>query len=99
MCPITYNDLIDKVLLVGLTYYTHNKQFVEKKQFWGIIESADEESIQLRKVNGELLYLPPTIEAFEHAAPGDYCLRSTGEVVSNPDFTAFLNIYAPENPS
>ena len=99
MFPIAFDDLIGKVLLVGLTYYTHDECQIEKKQFYGIVESADEKSIRLRKASGEILYLPPELEALECAAPGEYRLRSTGEIVSNPDFTAFWNIYEPENHS
>jgi hypothetical protein len=39
--------------------------------------------------------LPPILEAFEPAEPGEYRLRSTGEVVVDPDVLAKFRISAP----
>ncbi|MFX0060574.1 MAG: hypothetical protein ACFFC7_00125 [Candidatus Hermodarchaeota archaeon] len=39
--------------------------------------------------------LPPDLSAFQKAEPGDYRLRSTGEVVINPDFTVLWTVQPP----
>ncbi len=39
--------------------------------------------------------LPPVEEAFEPAPPGEYRLRTTGEVVVDPDFTTSWTVVPP----
>ena len=82
-------------MIVGLTYYTHDEIQIEMKQFWGIIKDANAACIQLLKSDGSILELPPALDAFQYASPGEYTLRSTQEVVSNPDFTVCWSIFAP----
>ena len=58
-------------------------------------ESMDESGIYIRLVTtGMLFRLPPVPEAFEPAEPGEYRLRSTGEIVTNPDFVAIWTVQA-----
>ena len=45
-----------------------------------------------RHDNGEIEWLPPDLRAFKKARPGEYRLRSTGEVVLDPDYTTVLTI-------
>jgi hypothetical protein len=40
--------------------------------------------------------LPPEPDAFDEAVPGEYRLRSTGEVVVNPAFTTSWTVEAGE---
>lgn len=89
--PITYADLIGKVILVGITYYTKDNEFVEQKQFWGRVTEANESGVTFVQSNGEKMDLPPDLSSTERARPGEYKLRSTGEVVVNPDFLAKWN--------
>jgi hypothetical protein len=44
---------------------------------------------------GELFWLPPDIRAFQDAQPGEYRLRSTGEIVVDPDFITNWTINHP----
>jgi hypothetical protein len=48
------------------------------------------------QVNGEEFSIPPDLSAIEIAAPGDYTLRSTNEVVRNPDYLASYSVTLPE---
>jgi hypothetical protein len=41
---------------------------------------------------GEEFNLPPDTRAIEIASAGEYRLRTTGEVVMDPDFTAMFSI-------
>ncbi|AGU53742.1 hypothetical protein VAPA_2c11880 [Variovorax paradoxus B4] len=41
---------------------------------------------------GEQFKLPPDTRSFQEVGPGEYRLRSTGEVVVNPDFTVTFSI-------
>ncbi len=89
---ITYENLMGKTLLAGLTYYTKDNVFIEQKQLWGTVIEANEEKILVRQSNGEVFSLPPNLRAITVARPGEYRLRSTGEVVVNPDFLATWTI-------
>jgi len=44
---------------------------------------------------GELEWLAPDVRAFALAAPGEYRLRSTGEVVSDPDVLTTGTLHGP----
>ena len=44
---------------------------------------------------GELLTLPPDLRPFQPAPAGSYRLRSTGEVVLDPDYLATWTIRRP----
>ena len=40
LSEITFSDLVEKTILIGLTYYTADDEFIEQKQYWGtVIES------------------------------------------------------------
>lgn len=94
---ITYNNIIGKIILVGITYYTHDEQFIERKQFYGKIISADrKKGIVFLKQDGEAYNLPPDLRSVQIAPPGEYKLHSTGEVVVDPDLLSTWNLYAPE---
>jgi hypothetical protein len=89
---ITLNELIGKTLLVGITYYTHDNEYIEQKQFYGTVTEANETVIRIKQKSGAELTLPPDLSSTKRARPGEYKLRSTGEVVVNPDFFATWNI-------
>lgn len=89
---LQFSDLPGKVILVGLTYYTHDKQFIEQKQFHGTVIRADEKGILIRKSDGEETMLPPDLRSTKAAPPGEYRERSTGEIVENPDFLSTWNV-------
>lgn len=85
---LKFKDILGKILLVGITYYTHDEQYIEQKQFWGTVISANEQGVVVKQCSGELLPLPPDLSSTEKAALGEYTLRTTGEVVVNPDYLA-----------
>lgn len=83
---ISHEELVGKVLLVGITYYTADNELVEQKQFYGrVIRSCDKE-VCIQQNNGKELSLPGDLGSTKRARTGEYRLRSTGEVVVNPDF-------------
>ena len=81
--------MIGRRVLICLRYASEGDQL---KQTFGTIVSIDPENgfeIRLEGTRaGEILRLPPLLEAFHPAPPGEYRLRSTQEVVTNPDFTS-----------
>jgi hypothetical protein len=63
-------------------------ELVEQRQFLGTIARIDPAAgIELAHGDGSTYWLPPDVRPLEEAAPGEYRLRSTGEVVVDPDYT------------
>lgn len=95
--PITFEELIGKVLLVGITYYTQDNEFIEQKQFYGTVIEANESIIRIKQKDETVYSLPPDLSSTKRARPGEYKLRSTGEIIVNPDFFATWNLVNNEN--
>lgn len=93
---LTFEDLLGKVMLVGITYNTSTGELIERKQVWGTVAQAGEGGIRIRRENGELFSVPPNLSAISSAAPGDYTLRSTGEVVTDPNFLSAWTCTEPD---
>jgi hypothetical protein len=94
--------LIGKYVLVGLTFVDHDENVISQAQRHGRILEADaDRGVTVEFVahglpwNGEVYRLPPDLRAFADAPPGEYRLRSTGEVVVDPDLTATWTIKNP----
>jgi hypothetical protein len=95
------DDLLGSLVLVGITYLDPAGEFVSKDQFFGHITSVDRRlGIQVKLAGeryGEVETLPPDTEAWRRAGAGHYRLRTTGEVVIDPDFTSSWSITPPKN--
>ena len=80
-----------KLLLVGLTYGGAGGTPGRQEQFWGRVTTVDRNagiSLTLKgSRDGEVFTLPPDTRPIHAAPPGEYRLRSTAEVVVNPDYT------------
>jgi len=50
----------------------------------------------VKRNDGEIIGLPPDLSSTQVAALGEYRLRSTGEIVVNPDYLTTWNINRPE---
>ena len=93
---ISFSDLIGKTILIGLTYYTADNIFIEQKQHWGTVIEANATQILVKLNNGEIFTLPPDLSSTNIAPPGEYRLRSTGEIIMNPDYLTTWNINRPK---
>lgn len=81
--------LVGAIVLVGITRESPDATIQE--QFFGTVEWADAHGVELVLGGlraGSRYRLPPDPRAFVPAEPGSYRLRSTGETLENPDFTA-----------
>ena len=59
------------------------------RNFAGTITATFEHSIEIRRDdNGRMESVMIDPEDLESAAPGEYCLRTTGEGIAQPDFLA-----------
>lgn len=95
------SDFIGKYVLVGITRQEEEDSEPACEQFHGrVIAVEPTEGIILRLEGsraGDEYTLPPDPSAFSPAPPGDYHLRSGGEVVSNPDFLATWTVVSGED--
>lgn len=86
--------LLGKRALVGVTYVEPSGERLI--QFHGVIVRAVEgEGIYLR-CGDEEVWLPPDPSSFRPALPGRYALKTTGEIVADPDFTAVWRVHPPK---
>ena len=88
---ISLDEMVGKLALVGLTFYSGN-EIVDRKQFWGRVVSADAHGILIEHPDGKRFNLPPDTTPVSYAAPGNYTLHSTGETVTDPDYLITWNI-------
>jgi len=90
-------ELVGAKVLVGITRMRATG--AEQEQMFGLIKSANvrdgfEVALEGSRA-GETYWLPPDLRNFFPAQPGEYRLRSTGEMVTDPDYTATWKIEPP----
>jgi hypothetical protein len=92
--------LVGKYALVGMTWLEPDGKTVKAQgQYHGRIVAADKDKgfkIECEGVwAGKTMGLPPHLQSFRPANPGKYELRSTGEVVNDPDVLSTWTVTAP----
>jgi len=92
-------SMIGKHVLIGISYMDEHDNVTDLEQLHGIIRSAEEsKGINIELLGdrlGEKYSLPPDLGVFRDANPGEYRLKSTGEVVVNPDLLCTWQVYTP----
>jgi hypothetical protein len=90
--------IIGKHLLVGVTHRNHYEEITGLEQFHGeIIRASREEGIILRlSGSGEERWVPPDLSRLEPASPGQYKLKGSGEIVTDPDLLSTWTVYPPD---
>jgi hypothetical protein len=86
-------QMIGKTVLVGINYLDSAEEIIEQIQFAGVVTSVDP-LIAIECGEAEPFTLPPEADAFDAATPGEYRLRSTGEVVVDPDYVTSWTVTA-----
>ena len=86
-------------VLIGVTYQSASGEIESRAQMHGRISVVDRERGILIALEGaragDSFHLPPSLASFHAAAPGEYRLKSTGEVVVDPDYTSSWTITRP----
>jgi hypothetical protein len=86
-------------VVIGMTYVLANGQLDERVQMHGRINVVDAErgiGVALEGArSGETFWLPAKFQAFQPARPGEYRLKATGEVITDPDYTTSWTITRP----
>jgi len=78
--------LTGKRVLIGMRHLDEHDQTVHMTQLHGEILRFQADQLLIRDLSsGEELDIPPDTRVFRYAPTGEYRLRSTGEVVSDPD--------------
>jgi hypothetical protein len=87
-------SLLYRYVIIGLTYVDRNDKVIETVQLHGRVMRINEtEGIVVKREDKEEEYkLPLDFEAFEPAAPGEYKLNKTGEIIVDPDFMSSWSI-------
>ena len=91
--------LVGKHILVGVTILSASGELLERSEYHGIIQSASPSGIDisLRGARaGSNWVMPPHLDAIAPAKPGEYRLKSTGEIVVDPDFLATWEVRQPQ---
>ena len=89
-------ELIGKTVLIGITRYEANGDYVGQEQMFGTIMDVNDRTIEIVLDNGVPYSLPPDTRPFQPADKGEYRLRSTGQVVIDPDYICTYSIYNPQ---
>jgi len=92
-------ELVGCLVLVGITYRFPDGSLGAQQQLFGYVRTADpERGIELRLAGnyaGKTYRLPPDTRVFRSVPSGQYRLKATGEVVSDPDYSCAWTINAP----
>jgi 3-oxoacyl-[acyl-carrier-protein] synthase II len=94
---------IGKRILLGVTFVDERDEMIRRGQWLGTVRDVSEGRLDIEWDGGAISTLPPLVC---DAPRGSYRLRSTGQVVVNPDLLAKLRYFegkpgdsANENPS
>ncbi len=81
-------DYVGKTVLLGVSYVDEDDKLLEQKQWFGTITEVSNARGIVIDLENDTNYcaLPPDLRALKPAEPGEYRLRATGEVITNPDF-------------
>jgi hypothetical protein len=93
---IPLEELLGKYILIGITHVDNLGNKMGQTECHGFFDSMDDAGIHIRlKDTNEDFTLPPDLSAFQKAQPGEYRLRTTGEVVINLDYVSVWTVEAP----
>ena len=89
-------NLIGRRVVVALTFVYPNGAVDSVEDFAGVVDRVNlDEGIVLRLASSQERAIPPDLSNLEPASPGDYHLKSTGDVVQDPDYLAAWTVSLP----
>lgn len=89
-----------KLFLIGLTFINEDQKVIEQYQTSGIVdELTDKGFLKFNKSNGSVFQLPYDPRAIKEAVKGEYTEKSTGNIITNPDYltTWTINVKTTDN--
>ena len=76
-----------KIFLIGLTFIDQDGNVIEQYQTSGTVyELTDTGFLKFERSNQSVFQLPYDKRAIKEAAEGEYSEKSTGKLITNPDF-------------
>ena len=92
------DEYVGRTLLLGVTYRGPGGELRRREQLVGTIMVVDFDRgiVVSCEPDGQNFVLPGDPSWVVPASPGEYRLRSTGQVVTDPDYLAKLTIEQPE---
>lgn len=96
MTELTLENIVGKKILVGLSFYSSEDKLLNQEQFAGTVVSTSSDKITIELENGVIRTIPADLRSTKPAPRGEYRLRSTGEIVVDPDLLSTWNIYRNE---
>ncbi len=98
--PAEARQMLGAYVLIGITVNDHDGTPIEHFQLHGTVRSIDPKrgiTVHLAgSRSGETYTLPPSTAAFTRASPGQYRLKTTGEVIEDPDYTTTWTVTRPD---
>jgi hypothetical protein len=80
-------DLQGKVILIGLTFIDNEGELIEQYQTHGIVsELTSDGLIKIERKDNTIFQMPYDKDTIKKAEKGEYRLRTTKEVIIDPDF-------------
>ena len=87
-----------KVFLIGLTFVDKDGQLIEQYQTHGsVIGLTNTGLLRIERKENSIFQIPYDKKSIEKAEKGEYRERSTGEIVTNPDFLMTWEITVEKN--
>jgi hypothetical protein len=95
MDEVLAKTMIGKVVLVSVTVRARDESILGEEQYFGtILRISEADGMIIRRGDTqEEMWLPPALDHYVPADPGEYRLRSTGQVVVDPDYLATWTRY------
>jgi len=96
--PKEAEKMIGKTVLVSLTCMNDFGDLEAFEQFFGpILRINNEDGLVVKRGDtDEEFSIPPDLDHYQVAKPGDYKFAESDTIVSNPDFVVEWDIYPPE---
>lgn len=85
-----FNDLVGKTVIVNLSYIDMSGKFLTDSEYYGtIVEASQTHGIIIERYGiNDKVALPPQLDNFHPAPPGQYHLQKAQITVTNPDFVS-----------
>ena len=91
-------ELLGTHVLAGIADLDRCGNVVARRQFHGtVIRASVDDGVTLVDAEGQEHWLPLDLDAYEPADPGEYQLRTTGEVVVDPTWLTRWTIQPPNH--
>lgn len=96
--PGKAGKMIGKLVLAGVSFCDSAGRTIDDRQYFGRVLriNADEGLVIASGVDGEEIHLPPDLDQYTRAEPGDYRLRSMDLTVTDPDYLCTWHVHPQE---